>query len=734
MEDLAALVRAARRGDGDAFGRIVRRFQDIAFAGAYARLGDVHLAQDAAQDAFVEAYLGLERLREAAAFPGWFRRIVAKHCDRQRRKRPPVAAPAAVEALQADLPGADQVLERRGRHGRLHRALEDLPPRQREAVALFYIEDRSLKETARYLEVPVNTVKKRLFDARKGLRERMLEMTAQTLKDNRPSKDSGFADRVAFFTALRAGDLERIKELARRDDGLLRLRTRWPFGGDGYFPPHGLEPLAWAASVGDLPLLEFLLESGIAPDSADEGSRPLVHAARMCRAEAARRLLDAGAEPGSGPLRVAAMRGCVATLRLLLDAGADPARRDDTGRTPADWASLRGHADAVDLLVRAGAPAPIPPEAAPPAAPPARRRISAGEASLGRFVDGSGRARDGGGALQTGTPLPYSAGEPFSPVLPTGIKVIDLLCPLRRGGQSGLFTPTAGVGKIVVLTQVLHDLAALHGARVVYAALERGPDTARELRLCWEAAGIPRNILDKRMAAVLCPEDADGAGLVEAAETALGLAADLRRDGGPVLLAVEEPLAQAAGVGPMLRAGATDAPDAWLSVLRFGHRSAGIEAPDTEAGLEAFIAFDRARADQGLYPAIDPLRSRSALLDASLAAADHVETADRVRRCLRRYADLHNQFENAGFDALAHLHDRQAAEETVIRARRLHRFLTQPFVGFELFTDTPGQRVPLAETLKGCRAILDGQCDEVPEEAFHFVGTLEQALDKAKSL
>ncbi len=144
------------------------------------------------------------------------------------------------------------------------------------------------------------------------------------------------------------------------------------------------------------------------------------------------------------------------------------------------------------------------------------------------------------------------------------------------------------------------------------------------------------------------------------------------------------------------------------------------------------ITFDLVRARQALYPAVDPLASSSLLLQAPYYDAEHRNVAAEAQKLLLRYEGLHAQYERNGFEALFFLDEREKDERVVRRARRLHRFLTQPFVVAEAVTVMPGESVPLADTLQGVREILQGQHDEVPEEAFYFKGTMEQVLAQAE--
>ena len=207
MEDLTTLVTLARSGDLDAYGRLVRRFQDMAVGCAYSLLGDFHLAEDAAQEAFVQAYRDLATLRLPAAFPGWFRRIVFKHCDRlTRRKRVATAPLVAASGVPSGKPGPAEAAERRELHDKVLAAIRALPEHERMATTLFYIDGYSQKEIADFLEVPVSTVKNRLHASRKRLKERMLPMVEDTLKGHAP--DERFSRKVIEELLARPRPLE----------------------------------------------------------------------------------------------------------------------------------------------------------------------------------------------------------------------------------------------------------------------------------------------------------------------------------------------------------------------------------------------------------------------------------------------------------------------------------------------------------------------------------------------
>jgi len=196
----ATAARAARAEKSQAFGEIVRRFQDFAFACAYAMLGDFHLAEDAAQEAFLSAWRNLDQLRKPEAFPGWFKRIVFTQCSRLTRGR---RFEAVALDMIAELPsnGAEPAIayEQHERQARVLAAIQELPEHERLVTLLFYVGDYAQSEIAAFLELPLTTVKKRLFSARRRLRERMLDMVRETFKEKRPSRNEQFAETVALF-------------------------------------------------------------------------------------------------------------------------------------------------------------------------------------------------------------------------------------------------------------------------------------------------------------------------------------------------------------------------------------------------------------------------------------------------------------------------------------------------------------------------------------------------------
>ena len=200
MEELTLLVTRAQADDLDAYAEIVSRFQDMAYGYAYSVLGDFHLAEDVAQEAFVQAYRDLSMLREAAAFAGWFRRIVFKHCDRiTRRRRPKTARPDALADTVSRDRSPAEAAERSEMDDAVLAAIQALPDTERTVTTLYYINGYSHKDIAEFLEVPETTVNGRLRTSRRRLKERMMSMVADEIKSH-PLADE-FTERIRMLLA-----------------------------------------------------------------------------------------------------------------------------------------------------------------------------------------------------------------------------------------------------------------------------------------------------------------------------------------------------------------------------------------------------------------------------------------------------------------------------------------------------------------------------------------------------
>jgi RNA polymerase sigma-70 factor (ECF subfamily) len=355
-EALTNWVMMARAGDRRAFAQVVESVREVALAFCYGRLGSRELARDAAQEAFVDAYLHLAQLEDAAAFGAWFRRVLIKHCERRyRRKQPDPAALAQERVLAPAIGDAEAGLLARERETLVRNEVEALPEHERMVVALYYLADVRVSEIADLLELTETAVKQRLHSARKRLRERSEKMLCKQLSTLEVSNGPAFSDGLALFTAIRSGDEHAVATLLKSRPELCEMQEQWDVGTwpERDLPvPAASTPLIRAAEFGQVSIVRRLLEAGA---SVDGSCGCFTHETALWAAVvndqpgAAAELLARGADPrrasqrGVTPLHAAAMRGRAELADLLLAHGADPTQRDADGRTPGDWAALNGH-------------------------------------------------------------------------------------------------------------------------------------------------------------------------------------------------------------------------------------------------------------------------------------------------------------------------------------------------------------------------------------------------------
>jgi RNA polymerase sigma factor (sigma-70 family) len=342
-----SLVIGAQRGDNEAYDALVARYQDIAVAYGYSLLGDFHWAEDAAQEAFIEAASALSSLREPSAFPTWLRAIVFKHCDRLKRKGkvPTVALEAALEIACCGIE-PQTMAERREMQSQVREAVEGLPDHERVVVLLFYMGEHSQAEISDFLGLPVTTVKKRLHDARQRLKKRMIEMLKEELQDQRPSKNEEFMERFhKMMSAVDKGDKGEVRHLLQENPVLLDAKGPYYPAGDGE-----ISPLLAAATFNQKDIALFLLEQGADPHSVDRGESTLQAAAFHQNHELIDVLVNRGV---SMTVFAASAMGDVRQLENILRAFPHLAMaRDSTGATPLHWA---GNATVAQVLVNAGA-------------------------------------------------------------------------------------------------------------------------------------------------------------------------------------------------------------------------------------------------------------------------------------------------------------------------------------------------------------------------------------------
>ncbi|MDJ0632365.1 MAG: sigma-70 family RNA polymerase sigma factor [Xenococcaceae cyanobacterium MO_188.B29] len=291
QEKLITLIVKAQQGDRLAYSQIVRQFQDLAVGYAYSILRNLSLAEEAAQEAFIEAYLNLDRLRNPKAFPSWFKKIVFKHCDRAiRGKRPSFVSLTQTEELISSQPSPLSIAEIGELQAKINRAIELLPETEREVITLFYLGDRSQKEISTFLEIPISTIKNRLYSARNRLKPELMNMVENYLEKQRPSQDDTFANKVTqTVEAAIDGDKETIQTLIQQDTRLVNSQSKHI----------QTTSLHLAAHRGYLDIVKLLIDAG-ADVNAKEGnyskSTPLHWAAKEGNLQVVKLLVESGAK------------------------------------------------------------------------------------------------------------------------------------------------------------------------------------------------------------------------------------------------------------------------------------------------------------------------------------------------------------------------------------------------------------------------------------------------------
>ena len=384
-------------------------------------------------------------------------------------------------------------------------------------------------------------------------------------------------------------------------------------------------------------------------------------------------------------------------------------------------------------------------------------RVPVGEALLGRLVDVLGHPGDGGAAIGDDVPrrpihcapLPLAKRRAAVQVFETGIKVIDLLAPLALGSKAAMFGG-AGVGKTVLVMELIHVMAETYEGISVFAGVGERSREGQELLQDMRDSGMLANSV-LVFGQMNEPSGARWRTPLAALTIAEYFRDEQRRN---VLVLMDNVFrfvqagAEVSGLLGRLPSRVGYQPTLASEVAAVQERIAGgehasvtaIEAVYVPADdftdpavtaiathLDSRVVLSRALAAEGMYPAIDPLASQSMLLDPEVVGAAHCALAREVRETIARYRELQDIIALLGVAELS-VEDR----ELVGRARRLQRFLTQPFAVTEAFTGKPGRQVKLADTLAGCRAILDGAGDEWPESAFFMVGTLDEARQRAQ--
>jgi len=383
--------------------------------------------------------------------------------------------------------------------------------------------------------------------------------------------------------------------------------------------------------------------------------------------------------------------------------------------------------------------------------------VPVGEKTLGRIMNVLGEPVDEVGDVGAETRWPIHREAPSyeeqagsTELLETGIKVIDLLCPFAKGGKVGLFGG-AGVGKTVNMMELIRNIAIEHSGYSVFAGVgertREGNDFYHEMK--------DSDVLDK-VALVYGQMNEPPGNRLRVALTGLTMAEYFRDEGRDVLMFIDNiyrytlasvevsallgRMPSAVGYQPTL-AEEMGVLQERITSTRKGSitsiQAVYVPADDltdpspatTFAHLDATIVLARSIAELGIYPAVDPLDSTSRQLDPQVVGKEHYDTAQDVQQVLQRYKELQDIIAILGMDELS-----EEDKQSVTRARKIQRFLSQPFFVAEVFTGSPGKYVSLKETIRGFRAIVDGEHDDLPEQAFYMVGTIDEAVEKARNL
>jgi F-type H+-transporting ATPase subunit beta len=384
--------------------------------------------------------------------------------------------------------------------------------------------------------------------------------------------------------------------------------------------------------------------------------------------------------------------------------------------------------------------------------------MPAGDVTLGRVLNVVGRPVDGLGPVEAKEFLPIHRHAPSFveqdttvKVLETGVKVIDLLVPFPRGGKMGMFGG-AGVGKTVVMMEMIHNIAMEHGGISVFAGVGERTREGNDLYLEMKESGV----INK--AALIYGQMTEPPGARARVALSALTAAEYYRDeqGQDVLLFIDNifrftqagsevsallgRIPSAVGYQPTLGTDLGELQERITSTTKGSITSVQcvyVPADDltdpapatTFAHLDGTVVLSRPIAELGIYPAVDPLDSTSRILDPNVVGEDHYRVARQTQQILQKYKDLQDIIAILGMDELS-----DEDKLTVARARRIQRFLSQPFHVAEAFTGRKGRYVPVAETVKGFREIIEGKYDDLPEAAFYMVGSVEEAKEQAEKM
>jgi F-type H+/Na+-transporting ATPase subunit beta len=384
--------------------------------------------------------------------------------------------------------------------------------------------------------------------------------------------------------------------------------------------------------------------------------------------------------------------------------------------------------------------------------------VPIGEETLGRMFDVVGNPIDGKGPVKTKKTAPIHRSAPLltqlettPSVLETGIKVIDLICPFKRGGKIGIFGG-AGVGKTVIIQELIRNIAQEHHGHSVFAGVGERSREGNDLYHEMKESGVLAST-------VMCfgQMNEPPGNRARVALTALTMAEYFRDEknedvllfidnifrfsqAGSEISALLGRIPSAVGYQPTLATDMAALQERITSTKKGSITSMQaiyVPADDytdpapatTFAHLDSTISLERRLSEQGIYPAVDPLNSDSKILEKGIVGEEHYEVARNIQKILQRYKELQDIIAILGIDELS-----EEDKKVVARARRIQKFLSQPFFVAEQFTNIKGAYVPVAESIRGFKEILEGRYDHLPEQAFYMVGTIDEVVAKAETL
>ncbi|MFA5133636.1 MAG: F0F1 ATP synthase subunit beta [Patescibacteria group bacterium] len=382
--------------------------------------------------------------------------------------------------------------------------------------------------------------------------------------------------------------------------------------------------------------------------------------------------------------------------------------------------------------------------------------VPVGKETLGRMVDVTGNPIDGKGEIKVSKYYPihrpapeFTSQSSKTEIFETGIKVVDLICPFMKGGKVGLFGG-AGVGKTVIVMELIRNIAHEHGGYSVFAGVG---ERTREGNDLWKEMN-ESGVVDKTALVFGQMNEPPGA-RARVALTGLSLAEYFRDEGGQDVLFFVDNIFRFTQAGSEVSALLGRIPSAVgyqpTLATEMGQMQERITSTDkgsvtsvqavyvpaddltdpapatTFSHLDSTVVLSRALTELGIYPAVDPLDSNSTILDPQIVGQEHYDVARQVQKVLQRYKDLQDIIAILGMEELS-----EEDKLTVSRARKIQKFLSQPMFVAETFTGRSGKYVPLSDTIKGFKMILNGELDAIPEQAFYMKGSIEEVMEESK--